>query len=288
MCGTNVEISRIENFKSRIKKLKTLLNMWSQRNLSLKGKVAVLRSLALPQMLYVCSVMYVVPKWVIEVETLMFSFLWSSKKAHVRKEVVISEIKNGGLKMPHFASMVKAIKCTWVKRLISDEFKRTEIVKTLVCYRNMNIKDIILSKLDVKYIKISSLFYEQLLSNWYELYSHKPCTPSEALKSSLWNNKFLLLDHKPTMIQSWQKNGIRFLGDIIGNKSILGKFQLENKYNFNIKHMDYNCVVSAIPADWKAFLREPCANPLLIDLDEPYIVINEKRKLNAKIFIRGL
>ena len=164
--------------------------MWSQRNLSLKGKVAVLRSIALPQMLYVCSVLYV-PKWVIqEVETLMFSFLWSSKKAHVRKEVVITEIKNGGLKMPHFASMVKAIKCTWVKKLISDDFKRTEILKSLVIYRNMTVKDIIMSKLDVKYMKISSLFYEQLLSNWYELYSLKPCTPSEALKSSMWNNKF--------------------------------------------------------------------------------------------------
>ena len=87
------KMCHIANFKSRIKKLKSLLNIWSQRNLSLKGKVAVLLSIALPQMLYVCSVLYV-PKWVTEeVEKIMFSFLWSSKKAHVRKEVVINEIK---------------------------------------------------------------------------------------------------------------------------------------------------------------------------------------------------
>ena len=142
----------------------------------------------------------------------------------------------------------------------------------------MSIKDTILSKLDVKYMKISSPFYDQLLSYWYELYSKKPCTPSEVLKSSLWNNKFLLVGDKPSYIQSWQNNGIHFFGDIVANNLILSKHQLENKYNFTINHMDYNCIVSAIPAEWKAFIKEPYVKPLLNDLDEPYIVINDKRK----------
>ena len=185
--------------------------------------------------------------------------------------------------MPHFASMVKAIKCTWVKRLISDDCKRIEILKSLVLYKNMNIKDIILSKLDVKFIKIPSLFYEQLLSYWYELYSKKTCTQSEVLKSSLWNNKFLLLDNKPTIIQSWHNNGIHFFGDIVANELILAKSQLENKYNFTINHMDYNCIVSAIPADWKASIKEPDTNSVLNDVDEPYIVINDKKKYISSI-----
>jgi hypothetical protein len=64
-CGADVEGAMVKNYNEKIKKLKTLLNMWSQRKLSLKGKVAVLRSLALPQMLYVASVLYT-PEWVME------------------------------------------------------------------------------------------------------------------------------------------------------------------------------------------------------------------------------
>ena len=44
-------------------KLKKTINMWSRRNLSLKGKIAVLRSIVLPQVLYPATVLYV-PEWV--------------------------------------------------------------------------------------------------------------------------------------------------------------------------------------------------------------------------------
>ena len=62
-CGSDVEGAITKNYVEKIKKLHTLLNMWLQRKLSLKGKIAVLRSLALPQILYVASTLYV-PNWV--------------------------------------------------------------------------------------------------------------------------------------------------------------------------------------------------------------------------------
>ena len=64
-CHSDLERATGDNFVERVKKLKNVLNMWSQRKISLKGKVAVIRSLALPQILYVASVLYT-PKWVIE------------------------------------------------------------------------------------------------------------------------------------------------------------------------------------------------------------------------------
>ncbi len=44
------------NFESKIKNLKTTLDIWKQRSLSLKGKVAILNTLALPSLIYVSSV----------------------------------------------------------------------------------------------------------------------------------------------------------------------------------------------------------------------------------------
>ena len=70
------------NFSEKLSKFKHLLNMWKQRKLSLKGKVTLINSLALPQIIYAASVLYVPSEVIIEVNKLIFSFLWP-KKIHV-------------------------------------------------------------------------------------------------------------------------------------------------------------------------------------------------------------
>ena len=41
------------NFDERIEKLNTLLNIWSQRNLTIKGRITILKAKALPLVTYV-------------------------------------------------------------------------------------------------------------------------------------------------------------------------------------------------------------------------------------------
>ena len=85
------------NYEEKIHKLNTIFNMWKQRQLTLKGNVTIINSLALFQLQYVASVVYV-PENVIEtVNETIYSFLWP-KKAHVKKMTVIQEIEQGGLR----------------------------------------------------------------------------------------------------------------------------------------------------------------------------------------------
>ena len=117
-CGPEVEGTINKNYIDKIKKLKSLLNMWSQMQLSLKGKISILRSLDLPQILYEAGVLYI-PEWVMhDVDQQFFNFLWSNKNAHVKKEVFINEICKGGLKMSLFRAMARGMKCMWVKIIL--------------------------------------------------------------------------------------------------------------------------------------------------------------------------
>jgi len=256
LCNVDVDKARNENFTEKIKKLKHVLNMWSQRNLSLKGKVAVLRSIALPQMLYVASVLYT-PKWVIEeVTKLMFKFLWSNKKAHVKKEVVIQEIKQGGIKMPDFYSMVKSIKCTWIKRFQNLEICKSDILKDLVIYDNMTIDDITKCKLQINHVKCYSKFYEQVLKYWFDVYSIVKINPFEILSTPLWHNSHVTIGDKPANITSWKINGIVIVKNIFDeNGNIVSRHVLENKYNFHIKQMEYNSLIDAVPMEWKKCVK---------------------------------
>lgn len=74
------------NFIPCIENLKCLLNIWKQRDLSLKGRIIILKALAVPKLIYICSVLFV-PKWFIkQVDKLFTDFLWKSKPPKVKKK----------------------------------------------------------------------------------------------------------------------------------------------------------------------------------------------------------
>ena len=53
------------NFDERIEKLNNLFNIWSQRNLTIKGRITILKAKALPLVTYMSTCLYV-PKHIID------------------------------------------------------------------------------------------------------------------------------------------------------------------------------------------------------------------------------
>jgi len=83
-CSNNTDEMITKNYRERINKIKQVLNIWQCRNLSLKGKVTVIWSVALPQLLYICSCLYT-PQWVIKKLTKFFSLSCGVGKKHTLK-----------------------------------------------------------------------------------------------------------------------------------------------------------------------------------------------------------
>ena len=130
--------------------------------------------------------------------SLFIKFLWSGKKAHVKREVVIQDIEKGGLKMLDFASMIKAIKCTWVSRFENIDITKVNVLKQLVKYNNMAIFDIAQCKLNPKHITFHSTFYEQILSYWYNVNTiSRLKSANEIVAVPLWHNSHITIDDKP-------------------------------------------------------------------------------------------
>ena len=256
-CGSQVESVMNRNFEEKIKNLKTTLNIWSQRKLSLKGKVAVLRSMALPQVLYVTSVLYT-PEWVVQnIEKLFLEFLWSKRKAHVSKDIIIKEITEGGLKMPLFGGMLRGIKCTWIRRILNSNSNKMDLLSHFIKYKNLDVKTIIQSKLDLMHVQVHSIVYRQILGFWYDCYATEPTNGQAAAEFPLWHNKFIVYDKKPCINKVWNEHGICRIMDIINqNGQICSKKEIENKHNVAVKQMDYNSIIHAIPKRWIALFKE--------------------------------
>ena len=100
--------------------MKTLLRLWKTRDLSLKGKVTVLNSLALAPLIYVASVIHVPDRVLLEVKSIIIDFMWGGGSSKIAYNVLIQNIEQGGLKLIDFESKVKSLKASWVKRLTDE------------------------------------------------------------------------------------------------------------------------------------------------------------------------
>ena len=175
------------NFEKRMQSISNVLNMWESRNLSLKGKVVILKSLVIPQITHLMSLCYC-PKYIIEnVDKRLFDFLWSKKPAKVRRETIIANYDNGGIRMPDIHSIHLNAKIRWIQRLLTDS--ECSKWKTLM-WHMLNIDKYLLNKkIPNCYCKKSlTKFHMQILESWQTIKNRPPETPIEILNEYIFDN----------------------------------------------------------------------------------------------------
>jgi hypothetical protein len=122
-------------------------------------------------------------------------------------------------------------------------------------------------------------FYYQIFENWYKLYSTPPGDVKEIKLEQLWNNQFILIDNKPVLYKYWNEKGICLLGHIIHEDGrIMSKEELNNKYEIDVKYMDYLSLVSAIPKEWKLLLHGNLEDECVLNFI-PYVQLGHKHAL---------
>ena len=248
--GHNIAELSQNSINEKIQKIKTLLNLWKSRNLSIKGKITILRTQAMPIILYLASVLSISNESIEIIDKLFFDFIWPNGKHHVKKKVLIQEIEDGGLKMPDIESMIKSIKLTWVKKILLKTNTFTDIAKSVSGIKQF--AEHLRFKNDARYLSPSVPgFYKQLLLYWYEIHSRPPDTPNEVLNEIIWNNKHILVDNKPIFLKTWYEGGIRTVKDIVNEDGqFISVNGLQLKYGIIINCMHLNSIKTAIPKQW--------------------------------------
>jgi len=178
VCGISHPISDPESYKSNIaehiNKLKTQLNMWRARNLSLKGKILITKVFGLSQLIYFMQTCPVNTEDLKKIETLLFGFIWncSSNRPNdkIKRAVMKGTLDEGGLAAPDISSLDTALK---YRRLIRTTLNNKHPVSI--------IQDKYLHKLGV-YDKLVHLLSPKFLKNF----------PDKFYKTALlFNNKII-------------------------------------------------------------------------------------------------
>ena len=254
MVGKDIDMLTKSLLHEKVLKISNLLNIWKARQLTIKGKITLLKTKVMPIFLYIGSIVYVPEDVLIEIEKLFYDFIWPKGKHHVKKDVLIQDIEEGGLRMPDVTSMLKALKLKWLNRLCSKQTSFTSFAKSLMGKSNLN--EFLYYKCDVKYLSMPS-FYRQFFHYWYELHSRPPEGITEILDEFLWFNKRILINSKPVFYQQWNDSGVKRVRDVIKQNGLFyTPDQLLVEYGMNVDIMMYNSLKSAIPKVWKQHIRK--------------------------------
>ena len=84
----DLEVSEKKNFFDKLGSLKKTLNMWSQRDLSIVGRINIIKTLALKKLVLICSVMNTTKDLSKEINKITFDFIGNHTPAKIKKSTL--------------------------------------------------------------------------------------------------------------------------------------------------------------------------------------------------------
>ena len=125
ICGitfsNNKELSYQKNIKDKIIKLERQLIMWLSRGLTFEGKVLIIKTFGISQILYLLQLCHIEAEKLKVIERIIFKFIWNKKwnnkpgPDRIKRCIMKQDHKYGGLKAPDIFHMNSALK---VKQLL--------------------------------------------------------------------------------------------------------------------------------------------------------------------------
>ena len=104
------------NFESIIKSFKKSINLWNWRNLTLLGRIQIIKTYAMPKFMFRAAQIPLTRDIIKEINTVLFQFVWRGRKDKIKRLSLIGDYKDGGLRMLHVESLIKAQRIICLKK----------------------------------------------------------------------------------------------------------------------------------------------------------------------------
>jgi len=235
------------NYIPKINSTKTLLNIWSMRNLSLAGKITVLKSLVLPKFTYLTSVLPNPPeRFVHELDNITYKFLWSNKGDKIKRSTITNILEFGGLQAPSFKGRCASSKIAWVKRLCKSS---NNLLKRIYNYLLAPVGGLFVFNCNLKcddipcHFKVFPFLYDMLFS-WCKLnYKDHPKLESDCI---VWNNSHMTVAGKPLYYRELHQKNVNLVSQFSKNGMLMRHEDFCTRHNFNVNFIRYYSVIQVI------------------------------------------
>ena len=106
------------NFDAVLKSISKTLKGWKWRNLTLYGKIQVVKSFVIPKFMFRASLICL-SKDRKQANSVIYKFIWKGTDK-IKRLAIISDYKNGGLRMPHIETLIDTHRIMCLKKYSQD------------------------------------------------------------------------------------------------------------------------------------------------------------------------
>lgn len=221
-----------KNWYSKLEKMEKLLNQWKRRKITIFGKISVIKALALPKITYVAQCLPVPDDVVKRVNTLFYDFIWG-KFERVKRNTMIGDLNNGGLKMIDVESHFVALKSSWVAKILNSDADWAQCGQYFfqLFGKSFYILRCNFNQLrQMPQLKIIPQFYRDVIVAFNKSKNDSlPDTPELVMSQNIWGNRNLTYYckiqkcNKSIYFQHWLKYKIYCLQDLPFKNGLLNE-----------------------------------------------------------------
>ena len=193
------------------------IKRWNHRKLSLIGKVTLVKTFALPKLIYPLTVLKNPPVDILKkIKFEIFNFIWDSNPDKIKYSIIMQDYKDGGLRLINIDYFIEALKARWVRRIFDQQNTGIWIWKEFYLEK-LNAfggKLILESKLhiqDCSQITKENIFLWDVLAGCK--INNSESTHVTA-KEIIWNNSQIKCNNKILFYHDWYEKGIKFIEHI--------------------------------------------------------------------------
>ena len=175
--------------------------------------------------------------------------MWQNKCDKIKRSVLCKNKGEGGLKMIHLDSYIKALKITWIRRLLNTEGTWQNTI-----FHSIDLKSLL--HFGTEYLnkcinKTKNQFWKDVFQAWKALQfkqEQKDNYSSEQIQNNeLWFNDKIKIGGKSIFYKKWYEKNIIYINDLLQDNGTFYKInEFKDKFNFEINFLEYNGIISVL------------------------------------------
>ncbi len=234
------------NFEEKINNTKSVMNLWKMRNLTILGRIQIVKTFIISKFLYTCSVISTPQGYIKEINRIIYNFIWKSRTDKLKRSIMVSNIERGGLKTPDLQLMIDSSKINWIRRYLSPEnhvWKAT--MKSFFVNHGIDFDVLLQSNFKGSQILKTDIpdFYKEMLRIWSEIGQTEPFEKDVFL----WYNQNITINKRPVFYPEFYQLGMKHVKDLYDGNSKLISFSKWARRGLQSSHfMKWAGLISAV------------------------------------------
>ena len=262
-------------YSEKMLAIKGEIAKWMMRNVSLQGKVTVIKSLLVSKISYLfMTIPNPSQAMISELTTTFFRFLWHGKGEKIKRGTLLKDPMRGGVGMLDLAAHIKAQKIAWIRRYITKSGTWKAIAREITG-QNVEFWMMGHTALRKKVKRIKNVFWREVVSALGDFKEVCVLDVQEVTASPIFFSD--ITRFKSTWIKVWYDKGIRTLNDLLKPDGALMEYEAFSQiYNIQDTFLDYMSLLRSLPLEWRESTERKKVDEPIMDPVVAFIVSTNK------------